>query len=130
MTSQRTFSALSSLRGLSIKFAFLRLYYTRVLPERDLLPLASLFFHHSAHFRRHDLLRCANGRHAARECIRAGGRGCHIGHRFQFAICFVESEEARPHGVWALPAHRVADLASALFSRFIVFHSQKTQRKP
>jgi hypothetical protein len=35
-----------------------------------------------------------------------------------------KSEEARPDGVVAIAAHRVADLASALFSRFIVFISQ------
>jgi Kef-type K+ transport system membrane component KefB len=40
-----------------------------------------------------------------------------------------KSEEARPDGVVAIATHRVADLASALFSRFIVFISQKTQGK-
>ena len=41
-----------------------------------------------------------------------------------------KSEEARPDGVVAIAAHRVADLASALFSQFIVFISQKTRGKP
>jgi hypothetical protein len=40
-----------------------------------------------------------------------------------------KSEEARPDGVVAIAAHRVADLASALISRFIVFISQKTWGK-
>jgi hypothetical protein len=36
-----------------------------------------------------------------------------------------KSEEARPDGVAAIVARRVADLASSQFSRFIVFFSQK-----
>jgi len=40
-----------------------------------------------------------------------------------------KSEETRPDGVVAIAARRVADLASAQFSRFIVFISQKTWGK-
>ena len=41
-----------------------------------------------------------------------------------------KSEETRPDGVVAIAARRVANFASAQFSRFIVFISQKTQGKP
>jgi Kef-type K+ transport system membrane component KefB len=40
-----------------------------------------------------------------------------------------KSKEARPDGVVAIAARRVADFASAQFSRFIVFISQKTWGK-
>jgi hypothetical protein len=40
-----------------------------------------------------------------------------------------KSEEVRPEGVVAIAAHRLADLASVQFSRFIVFITQKTPGK-
>jgi Kef-type K+ transport system membrane component KefB len=40
-----------------------------------------------------------------------------------------KSEEAQPDGVVAVAAHRLTDLASAQFSRFIVFITQKTPGK-
>jgi len=84
-------------------FLFVRLLpvllYKRVLPQRDLLPLA-FFLHHAATCRRGDVFGRANGRHVARECIRPRGRGRRSGRRFSNPRHFAPVEIRRSATRW------------------------------
>ena len=69
------------------------LLYKHVLPERDLLPLA-LFSSTAAACGRGDLFGRANGRHAARECLRPRRRSRHNGRGFS-STCHCAAGEVR-----------------------------------
>jgi Kef-type K+ transport system membrane component KefB len=108
------------------------LLYKRVLPERELLPLA-LFSSTTLPLvvavtylgvRTGDML-------PENASALVGAAVITVAVFPAFALLLrAKSEGARPDGVVAIAAHRVADLASALFSRFIVFISQKHYEKP
>ncbi|MFZ0496275.1 MAG: cation:proton antiporter [Methylocella sp.] len=116
-------------------FLFVRvlpvLFYKHVLPERDLLPLA-LFSAPTLPLvvavtylgvRTGDML--PENAHTL-----VGAAVIAVAVFPTLAIVLrSKSEETRPDGVVAIAARRVADLASARFSRFIVFLSQKTWGK-
>jgi Kef-type K+ transport system membrane component KefB len=107
------------------------LLYKHVLPERDLLPLA-LFSATTLPLvvavtylgmRTGDML-------PENASVLVGAAVTAVAVFPTLAILLrSKSEGARPEGVVAIAAHRVADLASALFSRFIVFIIQKTHGK-
>ncbi|MGB6176830.1 MAG: cation:proton antiporter [Methylocella sp.] len=116
-------------------FLFVRvlpvLFYKHVLPERDLLPLA-LFSATTLPLvvavtylgvRTGDML--PENAHAL-----VGAAVIAVAVFPTLAILLrSKSEETRPDGVVAIAARRVADLASARFSRFIVFLSRRTWGK-
>jgi Kef-type K+ transport system membrane component KefB len=108
------------------------LLYTRVLPERDLLPLALFSSTTLPLVVAMTYLGVRTGDMLPENASALVGAAVISVTVFPTLAILLrsKSEEARPHGVVGIAAHRVADLASALFSRFIVFISQKTQRKP
>ena len=106
--------------------------YTRVLPERDLLPLALFSSTTLPLVVAMTYLGVRTGDMLPENASALVGAAVISVTVFPTLAILLrsKSEEARPDGVVAIAAHRVADLASALFSRFIVFISQKTQGKP
>ena len=117
-------------------FLFIRvvpvLLYKRVLPERDLLPLALFSATTLPLVVAVTYLGVRTGDMLPENASALVGAAVIAVVVFPTLAILLQSksEEARPDGVVAIAAHRVADLASALFSRFIVFISQKTQGKP
>lgn len=117
-------------------FLFVRilpvLLYKRVLPERDLLPHA-LFSSTTLPLvvavtylgvRTGDML-------PENASALVGAAVITVAVFPAFALLLrAKSEGVQPNGTVVIAVHRVADLASALFSRFIVFISQKNWRKP
>jgi len=108
------------------------LLYKRVLPERDLLPLALFSSTTLPLVVAMTYLGVRTGDMAPENASSLVGAAVISVTVFPTLAILLrsKSEEALPDGVVAIAAHRVADLASALFSRFIVFISQKTQGKP
>ena len=116
-------------------FLFIRVFpvllYKRVLPERDLLPLA-LFSATTLPLvvavtylgvRTGDMLP-----ENASALVGAAVIGVAVFPTLAIVLR-AKSEGAKPDGVVAIAVHRVADLAAALFSRLIVFISQQTWGK-
>jgi hypothetical protein len=116
-------------------FLFIRVFpvllYKRVLPERDLLPLA-LFSATTLPLvvavtylgvRTGDMLP-----DNASALVGAAVIGVAVFPTLAIVLR-AKSEGAKPDGIVAMAVHRVADLAAALFSRLIVFISQQTWGK-
>jgi Kef-type K+ transport system membrane component KefB len=108
------------------------LLYKRAVPERDLLPLALFSSTTLPLVVAMTYLGVRTGDMAPENASALVGAAVISVTVFPTLAILLrsKSEEARPDGVVAIAAHRVADLASALFSRFIVFISQKNQGKP
>jgi hypothetical protein len=117
-------------------FLFVRVFpvllYKHVLPERDLLPLALFSATMLPLVVAVTYLGMRTGDMLPENASALVGAAVTAVAVFPTLAILLrsKSEEARPDGVVAIAAHRVADLASALFSRFIVFISQKNQGKP
>ena len=117
-------------------FLFIRVLpihlYKRVLPERDLLPLALFSATTLPLVVAMTYLGVRTGDMLPENASALVGAAVISVTVFPTLANLLrsKSEEERPDGVVAIAAHRVADLASALFSQFIVFISQKTRGKP
>ena len=117
-------------------FLFIRvlpvLLYKHVLPERDLLPLALFSSTTLPLVVAVTFLGVRTGDMLPENAHRPRGRGRHNGRRFStschFASVYIGRRRDQKASV-AIAARRVADLASAQFSRLIVFISQKTWGK-
>jgi Kef-type K+ transport system membrane component KefB len=117
-------------------FLFVRilpvLLYKRVLPERDLLPLA-LFSSTTL-----PLVVAVTYLGVRTGDMLPENASALVGAAVITVVAFpalaillrAKSEGAQPNGVVAITVHRVADLAGAQFSRFIAFISQKPWGKP
>jgi Kef-type K+ transport system membrane component KefB len=117
-------------------FLFIRvvpvLLYKQVLPERDLLPLALFSSTTLPLVVAMTYLGVRTGDMLPENASALVGAAVISVTVFPTLANLLRSisEEERPDGVVAIATHRVADLASALFSQFIVFISQKTRGKP
>jgi Kef-type K+ transport system membrane component KefB len=107
------------------------LLYKRVLPERDLLPLALFSSTTLPLVVAVTYLGELTGDMLPENASALVGAAVISVAVFpELAILLrLKSEGAQPDGVVAIALHRVADLATAQFSRFIVFVSQKTWGK-
>jgi Kef-type K+ transport system membrane component KefB len=113
-------------------FLFIRvlpvLFYKHVLPERELLPLAIFSATTLPLVVAVTYLGVRTGDMLPENASALVGAAVIAVAVFPTLAILLrsKSEETRPDGVVAIAARRVADLASAQFSRFIVFISQKT----